>query len=98
MATLTEESSTKLSKTDLVALAVNLQYKMETLKGNLNEKASSLTEEVQKYQLRTLKSGFSATRIENKSFNERLIALERQRKANAQYSRLECLEITAILQ
>ena len=48
MVTLTEESSTKLSKTDLVALAVNTQYKMETLKGNLNEKASSLTEDVQK--------------------------------------------------
>ena len=38
----------KLSKTDLVPLAVNLQDKMETMKSNLNEKVSNLTEEVQK--------------------------------------------------
>ena len=44
MAALTEESLKKLSKTDLVALAVNLQDKMETMKSNLNKKASNLTE------------------------------------------------------
>ena len=48
MAALTEESLNKLSKTDLVALAVNLQDKMETMKSNLNEKVSNLTEEIQK--------------------------------------------------
>ena len=48
MATLTKESLKKLSKTDLVALAVNPQDKMETMKSNLNEKVSNLTEEVQK--------------------------------------------------
>ena len=37
-----------LSKTDLVALVVNLQDKMETMKSNVNEKVSNLTEEVQK--------------------------------------------------
>ena len=84
MAALTEESLNKLSKTDLVALAVN--------------KVSNLTEEVQKLNtnFELLKSDFSATRIENNSLNERLIALERQCWANAQYSRWECLEITGI--
>ena len=98
MAALTEESLNKLSKTDLVALAVNLQDKMETMKSNLNEKVSNLTEEVQKLNtnFELLKSDFSATRIENNSLNERLIALERQCWANAQYSRRECLEITGI--
>ena len=98
MAALTEESLNKLSKTDLVALAVNLQDKMETMKSNLNEKVSNLTEEVQKLNtnFELLKSDFSATRIENISLNERLIALERQCWANVQYSIRECLEITGI--
>ena len=96
MAALTEESSNKLSKTDLVALAVNLQDKMEIMKSNLNEKVSNLTEEVQKLNtnFELLKSDFCATRIENNALNERLIALERQYWVNAQYSRQECLEIT----
>ena len=89
MAALTEESLNKLSKTDLVALAVNLQDKMKTIKSNLNEKASNLTEEVQELNTNSelLKSEFIATRIENNSLNERLIALERQCWANAQYLR-----------
>ena len=37
MAALTEEYLSKLSKADLVALAVNLQDKMKTTKSNLNE-------------------------------------------------------------
>ena len=92
MAALTEESLNKLSKTDLVALAVNLQDKMETMKRNLNEKVSNLTEEVQKLNtnFELLKSDFSGTRIENNSINER------QCWANAQYSIRECLEITGI--
>ena len=98
MAALTEESLNKLSKTDLVALAVNLQDKMETMKSNLNEKVCDLTEEVQKLNanFKLLKSDLSDTAIENNSLNKRLIALERQCWANAQYSRRECLEITGI--
>ena len=98
MAALTEESLNKLSKTDLVALAVNLQHKMETMESNLNEKVSNLTEEAQKLNtnFELLKYDFSATRIENNSLNERLIGLQRQCWANAQYSRWECLEITGI--
>ena len=77
MAALTKESLEKLSKTDLVALAVNLQDKMETMKSNLNEKVSNLTEEVQKLNtnFEFLNSDFSASRTENNSLNERLIAL-----------------------
>ena len=98
MAAVTGESLNKLSKTDLVALVINLQDKMETTKSHLNEKVSNLTEEVEKLNtnLKLLKSDFSATRIENNSLNERLIALERECWAIAQYSRWECLEITGI--
>ena len=73
MAALTEESLNKLIKTGLVALAVNLQDKMETMKSNLNEKVGNLTEEVQKLNtnFELLKSDFSVTRIENNSLNER---------------------------
>ena len=71
---------------------------METMKSNLNETVSNLTKEVQELNtnFELLKSDFSATRIENNSLNERLITLERQGWANAQYSRQECLEITGI--
>ena len=55
MAALTEESLNKINKTNLMALAVNLQDKMETMKRNLNEKVSNLTEEVQK-RIQTLSS------------------------------------------
>ena len=98
MAALTEESLNKLSKTDLVALVVNLQDKTETMKSNLNEKVSNLNAEVLKLNtnFELLKPDFSATRIENNSLNERLIALERQCWANAQYSRREYLEIIDI--
>ena len=73
MAALTEESLNKLIKSDLVALAINLQDKMETIKSNLNEKVSKLTEEVQKLNtnFELLKPDFSVTRIENNSLNER---------------------------
>ena len=68
------------------------------MKSNLNEKVSNLIEEVQKLNtnFELLKYDFSATRIENNSLNERLIGLQRQCWANAQYSRWECLEITGI--
>ena len=46
MTVLTEDSLNKLSKTDLVALVVNLQDKKKTMTSNLNEKVSNLTEEV----------------------------------------------------
>ena len=73
MAAVTGESLNKLSKTDLVALVINLQDKMETMKSHLNEKVSNLTEKVEKLNtnLKLLKSDFSATRIENNSLNER---------------------------
>ena len=88
MATVTEEFLNKLSKTDLVALAVNLQDKMETMKSNLNEKVSNLTEDAQKLNtnFELLKSDFSTTRIGTNSLNERLTALERQFWVNVQYS------------
>ena len=38
MAALAEKSLNKLSKTDLLAVAVNLQDKMETMRSNPNEK------------------------------------------------------------
>ena len=62
-----------------MALAVDLQDKMETVKSNLNRKVSNLTEEVQKLNanFELLKSDFGVTRIENSSLNKILIALER---------------------
>ena len=68
------------------------------MKSNLNKKVSNITEEIQKMNtnFELLKSGFSAIRTENNCLNERLIALERQCRANAQYSRQKCLEISGI--
>ena len=75
------------------------------MKGNLNEKVTNLTEEVQKLNtnFELLKS--DATKIENNSLNkifaldmiiEVTIALERRCWANVQYSRWDCLETTGI--
>ena len=90
-----------------MAPAVNLQDKMETMKSNLNEKVTNLTEEVQKLNIsfEILKFDFSATSNENNSVNEIfalemiievIIALERRCWANVQYSRWDCLENTGI--
>ena len=73
MAPLTEESLKKHSKTNLMALVVNLQIKcMKRMKRNLNENVSNLTEKVQglNTNFELLKSDFSATRIEKNSLNE----------------------------
>ena len=87
VAALTEESLNKLNKTNLVRLAVNPQDKMEIMRSKLNEKVINLTEEVQKLNTNfgLLKSGFSTTRIESNSLNKRLVPLEKQCWANAQY-------------
>ena len=68
------------------------------MKSNLNEEVSNLIEEVKKRNtsFELLNSDFSTTRIENSSLNERLISLERQCQANAQYLRREGLEIAGI--
>ena len=94
----TEESLKKLSKTDLVVLEVNLQDKMETMKSNLNEKVSNHIVKIQKRNtnFKLLKSDFSAPRTEKNSPSERLITLQRQCWANAQYSRQGDFEITGI--
>ena len=91
-------ASTDFCSTRHVILAINLQDTIKAMKSNLNEKVSSLTVEVQKLNtsFESSKSDFSKTRIKNNSFNERLLALEKQCWANVQYSRRECLEITSI--
>ena len=70
---------------DLPFCLITDELLVETMKSNLNEEGSNLTEEVQKLNtnFELLKSDFSATRIENNSLNERLIALEKQCWANA---------------
>ena len=83
MAALTEELVNKLVK-HLLALVVNLQDKMQTMKNNLNYRVGNLTEEVQKLNtnFELLKYDFSAIRIENNPLNEILTAPERQCRAN----------------
>ena len=70
---------------DLPFCLITNELLVETMKSNLNEEVSNLTEEVQKLNtnFELLKSDFSATRIENNSLNERLIALEKHCWANA---------------
>ena len=91
MAELTEESLNKLNKPDLVVLVVNLQRKMDSVNSD------SVAE------LRKTREGFdqmkldlSVTKKVNTLLSERLQTIEKQCRANAQYSRTERLEISGI--
>ena len=91
MATCTGDSLDKLRKQDLIPIILSLQSK-------LKDKDNAALEEVRKLNdsISKLHSELAVTKIVNNLLVTRLSTLERQCRANAQYSRRECLDIVGI--
>ena len=95
MASYTNDSLDKPRKQDLIPIVLSLQTKLD--KAN-NEANNKVLEEVRNLSdtITKLNSELSITKNFNTLLSSRLVTLERQCWANAQYSRRERLEIVGI--
>ena len=90
MANYTEESLEKLLKKDIINIVLSLQTEKEC-NANILEEVRALNE-----KFTTFESQLLITKNVNSLLQEKVIDLERQCWANAQYSRRECLEVSGI--
>ena len=96
MASYTNDSLDKLCKQDIVPIVLSLQSKLDEVNKEANDK---VLEEVRNLSdtITKLSSELSITKNVNTLLSSRLVTLERQWWANAQYSRRGCLDIVGIL-
>ena len=94
MSEYTEESLDKMLKRDLIPIVLNLQSTIADKNNSNNE----LLEEIRKFNdnFSKLQSELAVTKQVNTELTKRIVTLERQCWANAQYSRKECLEVVEI--
>ena len=94
MAAYTEGTLAKLSKKELFGITLSLQNKVE-LYTNVN---NDPLEEIRKFNENFVKleSEINIVKKVNTLLNKRVIDMERQCWANAQYSKRECLEVASI--
>ena len=93
MAKLSEESLKKLTKLELIVFSINLQEKNKSIQHDVKDKVRKLKECVAK-----LDGELALSKNISKLLSDRLINMERQYWANAQYSRRECVEVAGIPQ
>ena len=91
MAAYTEEALSKLSKPELVAITLKMSQRMEALNDSILEEVKQINS-----NFKLLESDLSITKNANTLLHKRLISMERQCWANAQYSRRECIEVAGI--
>ena len=89
----TEESLNKLPKQELIAMYLKVTKKMESLNHHLLEEVQHIRD-----TFKHMDSELSVVKSVNHSLSKRLVDMERQCWANAQYSRRECLELVGIPQ
>ena len=94
MATYTNESLDKLYKKDLIPIVLSLQDKRD----EANNSKTELLDEIRKLndKFDKLQSNVYISKIANDLLSSRLVDIERQCWANAQYFRRECLDIVGI--
>ena len=91
MASYTNDSLDKLRKQVLIPIVLSLQSKLDEANNKVLEEVCNLSDTITK-----LSSELSITKNVNTLLSSRLVTLERQCWANAQYSRRECLGIVDI--
>lgn len=91
MANYTKESLDQLYKKDLISIVLSLQAEKESAVTKILDEVRALNE-----KFTSLESQLLVTKNVNSLLQERVIDLERQCWANAQYSRRECLEVSGI--
>ena len=84
----------KMLKRDVIQIVLNLQSTIADKNNSNNE----LLEEIRKFNdnFSKLQSELAVTKQVNTELTKRIVTLERQCWANAQYSRKECLEVVGI--
>ena len=91
MSSYTEENLDKLLKKDFTAIVLAMQSKMFANSAEVLEEIRTLNS---KFDI--LQSDLLLTKKVDSELSRRLVNMERQRWANAQYSRRECLEVVGI--
>ena len=91
MASYTEDSLDKMLKKDLINIVLSLQSEKDSATTKILEEVRALNN-----KFINLESQLLVTKNVNTLLQERVIDLERQCWANAQYSRRECLEVSGI--
>ena len=89
--TLTEAALKKISKDDIITLALNYQDKFNSTLANINKYIGEL-----KYKFEKLDSELVVSKSVNSNIWKKITILERQCWANNQYNRRKCLEICSI--
>ena len=94
MATYTNESHDKFCKKDLIPVVLYLQNKTD----EANKFKTELLDEIRKLndKFDQLQPDVCITKNVNNLLSSRLVYIERQCLANAQYSRRECLNVIGI--
>ena len=89
--TLTEAALKKMSKDDIITLALYFQDKFNSTLANINIDIGELN-----YKFEKLESELMVSRSVNSNLFKKRTILERQCWGNNQYSRRKCLEISGI--
>ena len=90
MSKYTEETLDKLLK-DLISMVLLQQAKMDAANSQIMDQIRKLNEDFEKLQFE-----LTVAKQVNSVLSERLVSMERQCWANAQYSRHECLELVGL--
>ena len=88
---LSESALKKLSKDEVIALALEYQNKFDSTLTNINKEISDLRQNYEKMQ-----SELCVFRQVSSKLREQIVSLERQCWSNCQHSRRECLELSSL--
>ena len=91
MSIYTEEALDKLNKKELITILLSLQSKVESVNNEILHQVRQLNQKFSQ-----LESENSIVNQANSLLSKRLVNMERQCWANAQYSRRKCLEVMGI--
>ena len=91
MSIYTEEALDKLNKKELITILLSLQSKVESANNEILDQVRQLNQKFSQ-----LESENSIVKQANSLLSKRLVNMERQCWANAQYSRRKCLEVMGI--
>ena len=94
----TEESLDKLLKRELILIVLSLEEQNRSLESRMPEVNNEVVEEIPKFNenFSKLQSELYIAKPVNTELTKRIVTLERQCWANAQYSRKECAEVLGI--
>ena len=91
MSIYTEEALDKLNKKELITILLSLQSKVESVNNEILDQVRQLNKKFSQ-----LESENSIVNQANSLLSKRLVNMERQCWANAQYSRRKCLEVMGV--